>query len=53
MAQPINPPAKSDMTWPLALSFAFAVLIAWNATFIYLAVSNADPVDPSYELEPR
>lgn len=41
------------MRWPIALTVAFAILIAWNATFIYLAVSNPDPIDPSYELEPR
>lgn len=45
-------PLRRDV-WLLALLAGFAVMIAVNAFFIYVAVSGADPVVPSYGTEAR
>jgi nitrogen fixation protein FixH len=37
--------------WPLAIVLFFAIVIAANAVFIYLAVSTADPVVASYHTD--
>ena len=41
------------MVWPAGLIVAFTVLVVWNAYFVYMAVSDADPVVPSYHTEHR
>jgi hypothetical protein len=46
------PPLRRDV-WLLALLAGFAVMIAVNAYFIYVAVGGADPVVPSYRTEAR
>lgn len=37
-----------DMVWPLAIVLFLATVVAVNAVFIYVAVSGADEVAPSY-----
>jgi hypothetical protein len=37
----------------VAIIVGFALMIAANAVFIYVAVSGADPVAASYRTEPR
>ena len=39
--------------WIAAIVIGFALMIAANAIFIYVAVSGADPVAASYRAEPR
>lgn len=39
--------------WVLGILIGFAVMLAANAVFIYIAVSGADPVVSSYINEPR
>lgn len=49
--QPSN--HKRVSPWVLAIAIGFAVIFIANAIFIYIAVSGADPVAPSYVTEPR
>lgn len=37
-----------DWLWPMALAIALAVVLAVNGIFIYIAVTGADEVAPSY-----
>ena len=42
-----------DHLWPMAIAIGLAVVVAVNVMFIYVAVSGADEVVPSYETETR
>ena len=46
-------PTSSDSTWPRMIVLGFALVVTINALFIYIAVTGADPVVPSYTSEPR
>lgn len=37
-----------DRLWPWVIAVALAVVVVVNAVFIYIAVSGADQVAPSY-----
>ena len=37
-----------DMVWPIAIVVALALVVIVNAVFIWIAVSDPDPVAPSY-----
>jgi hypothetical protein len=37
-----------DWIWPVALAIALAVVLVVNGIFIYIAVTGADEVAPSY-----
>ena len=39
---------KRDMAWPVGLAVALAVVVLVNMVFIWVAVTGADPVAPSY-----
>jgi hypothetical protein len=39
---------RRDNLWPWIIGIALAVVLAVNAAFIYIAVSGADAVAPSY-----
>ncbi len=47
------PTRRDRLLWPVVLAIAFAVVVAVNAMFIYLALSGSDDVVPSYHSEPR
>ena len=38
-----------DQLWPVLIAAGLALVIAVNVIFIYIAVSGADEVVPSYE----
>jgi hypothetical protein len=40
--------AEKDRLWAWIIGIALAVVLAVNAAFIYIAVTGADPVAPSY-----
>ncbi|NNF29223.1 MAG: hypothetical protein HKN73_18500 [Gemmatimonadetes bacterium] len=42
-----------DHLWPLAIVLGLAAVVLVNLLFIYVAVSEADPVVPSYVSEHR
>lgn len=44
---------RNRSPWPLAIIAGLTLVAIWNAGFIYIAVSGADPVDPSYVAEAR
>jgi len=44
---------SADHLWPWIIGIALAVVLAVNAAFIYIAVSGADAVAPSYNTEQR
>jgi hypothetical protein len=44
---------KQHSPWIAAIIIGFALMIAANVVFIYVAVSGADPVAASYRTEPR
>lgn len=44
---------EKDHLWPWIIGIALAVVMAVNAAFIYIAVSGADSVTPSYNTEER
>ena len=44
---------KKDRLWPLLITAGLALVVLVNAIFIYLAVSGADDVVPSYLTEER
>ena len=37
-----------DRIWPVAIAIALALVVLVNAIFIYIAVTGADEVVPSY-----
>lgn len=47
------PSRKRLSPWVVAIAIGFAVIFLANGIFIYIAVSGADPVAPSYVTEPR
>ena len=48
------PAGKRDSRlWPIGIIVALVVVLLVNALFIYLAVSGADEIVPSYATEPR
>lgn len=57
--EPTDPKEKGkvivdrDHLWPWIIGIALAVVMVVNAVFIYIAVSKADPVAPSYNIENR
>ena len=44
---------KNDRLWPILIAVGFVLVILVNAIFIYIAVSGADDVVPSYQTEER
>lgn len=44
---------RRDLTWPVILAVALLLVVIVNAVFIYVAVSGADEVAPSYNQEGR
>ena len=51
-----QPPASSprkDWLWPAAIVAGLLVVVFVNVAFIYIAVSGADQVVPSYVTEER
>jgi hypothetical protein len=46
-------PVKGDRLWPILLAAGLLFVILVNALFIYIAVSGADDVVPSYHTEER
>ena len=42
-----------DQLWPALIVIGLAIVMAVNAAFIYIAVSGADEVAPSYEAGQR
>jgi hypothetical protein len=43
----------TERRWPIGLAIAFAVMILVNAAFVWVALSERDPVAESYTTEPR
>ena len=46
-------PASRWSPWVVAIVVGLALVAIANGAFIYIAVSGADPVVPSYVTEPR
>lgn len=46
-------PSRRRLAWPIGIVLAFVIILAVNALFIYLAVSGADEIAPSYQTEQR
>ncbi len=44
---------ESERRWPIGLAIAFAVMILVNGVFVWVALSERDPVVDSYTTEPR
>lgn len=47
------PTDRPDRTWPIAITVGLLLVIFVNVAFIYIAVSGADEVVPSYATEER
>lgn len=45
--------AGHDRLWPIAIIVGLLLVVLVNLTFIYIAVSGADQVVPSYHTEER
>ena len=43
----------TDLRWPIAIAIGLTLMVVVNMGFIYVALSDADPVVPSYHLEER
>jgi hypothetical protein len=50
---PAVSPTRRGLSWPAAIIIGFLLMVVVNAAFIYIAVSGADPVVPSYTTEGR
>ncbi|UCG85797.1 MAG: hypothetical protein JSW71_18045 [Gemmatimonadota bacterium] len=44
---------RGDWRWPVGIAIGLLVMILVNLAFIYIAVSGADEVVPSYQIEAR
>lgn len=49
----LDPQKARDLRWPLGIALALIVTVLVNVAFIYIAVSGADDVVPTYQTEPR
>lgn len=47
------PRLRSGQAWPLAIAIGLGVVVLMNAVFVYVAVSNTDPIVESYAREHR
>lgn len=45
--------SATERRWPIGLVIAFAVMILVNGLFVWVALSDRDPVADSYTTEPR
>ncbi|HEX5632638.1 MAG TPA: hypothetical protein VFX50_05395 [Gemmatimonadales bacterium] len=50
---PTAAPSSGRSPWVTAIVIGFALMIAVNAAFIWIAVRGQDPVVPSYSTESR
>jgi hypothetical protein len=50
MTEPEKPQLqiRDDMVWPVIIVVALVLVVVVNAVFIYIAVTGADAVAPSY-----
>jgi hypothetical protein len=48
-----QPAPRTDLRWPIGIAIGLALVILVNLAFIYIAVSGADDVVPSYQSESR
>lgn len=48
-----RPVGRKDRLWPILITAGLVFVILVNAVFIYIAVSGADDVVPSYFTEER
>jgi hypothetical protein len=44
---------RDDRLWPIAIVIGLVLVVLVNLAFIYIAVSGADQVVPSYHSEER
>jgi hypothetical protein len=44
---------RAEWIWPVAIIIALLIVVAVNAAYIWIAVSGADDVVPSYVTEDR
>ena len=44
---------RTELRWPLGIAIGLLVMVVVNMGFIYIAVSGADDVVPSYYEEER
>lgn len=44
---------RTELGWPHAIAFGMLLVVLVNLAFIYIAVSGADQVVPSYVTEHR
>ncbi len=44
---------RPDLRWPIGIAIGLLIMMAVNVCFIYIAVSGADEVVPSYMEEER
>jgi hypothetical protein len=47
-----NPQSKRS-PWPIAVVIGLGIVIAFNAFYVYMALTNLDPIDPAYVTQPR
>ena len=52
-AHPEDGPGTRPWVWPLAIIVGLLVVVGVNFAFVYIAVSGADEVLPSYATEER
>ena len=46
-------PGDGSRLWPIAIAIGLLLVVLVNLAFIYIAVSGADEITPSYFTEPR
>lgn len=47
------PSPRAESSWPLGIFLGLLIVVVVNVLFVYIAVSGADRVAPSYAAEPR
>lgn len=52
-AQPPTDAPRRRSPWPTAIAIGLGVVVLMNAVFIYVAVTNRDPIVESYTQEHR
>jgi ABC-type spermidine/putrescine transport system permease subunit I len=45
--------ARGSLRWPIGIAIGLLLMVLVNMVFIYIAVSDADEVVPSYNTEER
>jgi hypothetical protein len=49
----LRTPHSRFSPWVVSIIVGLGIVIAFNSFYVYVALSNSDPIDPAYVTQPR